>query len=76
MRSLPKLSRTGVRDFSAPFEEDSLPEEELLLNLPPVAYHEELCINEKLFSSGEPVVVEQERKNPFQVLEQLKSSPK
>lgn len=50
-------------------------EEELLLNLPAVAYHEEQCVDPKLFSAGEPVVVKKE-KNPFQVLEQLKSSPK
>lgn len=50
-------------------------EEELLLNLPAVAYHEEQCVDPKLYTSGEPVVVKKE-KNPFQVLEQLKSSPK
>lgn len=50
-------------------------EEELLLSLPAVAYHEELCIDSKLYSSGKPVEVKRE-KNPFQVLEQLKSSPK
>jgi uncharacterized protein len=50
-------------------------EEEMLLSLPAVAYHEELCIDSKLFSSGKPVELKQE-KNPFQVLEQLKSSPK
>lgn len=50
-------------------------EDELLLNLPAVAYHEEQCVDQKLFSAGEPVVVKKE-KNPFQVLEQLKSSPK
>lgn len=50
-------------------------EEELLLSLPAVAYHEESCIDNKLYSSGKPVEVKKE-KNPFQVLEQLKSSPK
>jgi len=50
-------------------------EEEMLLSLPAVAYHEELCVDSKLFSSGQPVEVKKE-KNPFQVLEQLKSSPK
>ena len=50
-------------------------EEELLLSLPAVAYHEEPCIDSKLYSSGKPVEVKKER-NPFQVLEQLKSSPK
>ncbi|HWV15979.1 MAG TPA: YceD family protein [Cellvibrio sp.] len=50
-------------------------EEELLLSLPVVAYHEEPCVDTKLFSSGQPVEVKK-AKNPFQVLEQLKSSPK
>jgi uncharacterized protein len=50
-------------------------EEELLLSLPAVAYHQEPCIDSKLYSSGKPVDVKKE-KNPFQVLEQLKSSPK
>lgn len=50
-------------------------EEELLLSLPAVAYHEELCVDSKLFSSGKPVEVVK-KKNQFQVLEQLKSSPK
>lgn len=50
-------------------------EEELLLSLPAVAYHEEPCLDSKLYSSGKPVEVKKE-KNPFQVLEQLKSSPK
>lgn len=50
-------------------------EEELLLNLPAVAYHDEPCLDSKLYSSGTPVEVKKE-KNPFQVLEQLKSSPK
>ncbi len=50
-------------------------EEELLLSLPAVAYHPEPCIDSKLYSSGKPVDVKKE-KNPFQVLEQLKSSPK
>lgn len=50
-------------------------EEELLLSLPAVAYHSELCVDSKLYSSGKPVEVK-ETKNPFKVLEQLKSSPK
>src|SRR5690606_29849758 len=50
-------------------------EEELLLSLPAVAYHDEPCIDSKQYSSGKPVEVKRE-KNPFQVLEQLKSSPK
>lgn len=50
-------------------------EEELLLSLPAVAYHEEPCVDRQLFTSGKPVEVKKE-KNPFQVLEQLKGSPK
>lgn len=50
-------------------------EEELLLSLPTVAYHEEACIDEQLLSSGEPVEPEP-AENPFQVLKQLKGSPK
>lgn len=74
IKALPKdldpwIAGEGMADFY------EMIEEELLLNLPPVAYHKELCVSEKLFSSGEPVEVKQE-KNPFQVLEQLKSSPK
>lgn len=50
-------------------------EEEVLLSLPIVAYHDELCVDRNLFSSGKPVEVK-ETQNPFKVLEQLKSSPK
>jgi len=49
-------------------------EEEMLLSLPAVAYHNESCIDASLLSSGKPVVAV--KKNPFNVLEQLKSSPK
>lgn len=50
-------------------------EEELLLNLPLVTYHEEACVSKDSFSSGE-VVEPESTKNPFSVLEQLKGSPK
>lgn len=49
-------------------------EDELLLNLPAVAYHTELCIDPKSLSIGEPEAAPKE--NPFQVLEQLKGTPK
>ena len=49
-------------------------EDELLLNLPAVAYHPELCINPESLSIGKPEVAPKE--NPFQVLEQLKGTPK
>lgn len=52
-------------------------EEELLLALPMVAYHEEPCIDATLYQSGEVEEADVEPKaNPFQMLEQLKSSPK
>lgn len=54
--------------------------EELLLNLPQVAYHQEVCIASDLYQSGDAAAVEAAEvisaKNPFQVLEQLKGSPK
>lgn len=65
----PWIVGEGAADF---FE---MIEEELLLSLPAVAYHQEPCIDSRLLSSGTPVEVKKER-NPFQVLEQLKSSPK
>ncbi|HEY7883435.1 MAG TPA: YceD family protein [Cellvibrionaceae bacterium] len=52
-------------------------EEELLLALPAVAYHAEPCVPEALFQSGEPAAEKTSvERNPFQVLEQLKGSPK
>lgn len=50
-------------------------EEELLLSLPSVAFHPDACIDEQLLSSGEPVEAKPAQ-NPFQVLKQLKGSPK
>lgn len=53
-------------------------EEELLLALPMVAYHEKKCIDASLLQAGEvePEVSEDTSNNPFKVLEQLKGSPK
>lgn len=65
----PWIVGEGAADFF------DMVEEELLLSLPAVAYHSEPCVDSKLFSSGTPVEVKKER-NPFQVLEQIKSSPK
>ncbi|MES2824709.1 MAG: YceD family protein [Pseudomonadota bacterium] len=65
----PWIAGEGAADFY------EMIEEEMLLSLPAVAYHQEPCVNNKLFESGKPVEVKKE-KNPFQVLEQLKSSPK
>ena len=65
----PWITGEGLADFY------EMIEEEMLLSLPAVAYHEEPCVDRQLFSSGQPVEVKK-TKNPFQVLEQLKSSPK
>lgn len=52
-------------------------EDELLLNLPMVSYHEEDCIEQTSFGDEVAAVAEAApSKNPFQVLEQLKGSPK
>lgn len=55
-------------------------EQELLLNLPQVAYHQKACIAAELYQSADAAAGEVEQansaKNPFQVLEQLKGSPK
>ena len=64
----PWITGEGVADLY------DMIEEEMLLSLPKVAYHEELCVDRQLFTSGKPVEVK--KPNPFQVLEQLKSSPK
>ena len=53
----------------------SIIEDELLLSLPMVTYHKENCIEKTVF--GEDVETDiEEVKNPFQILEQLKGSPK
>lgn len=52
-------------------------EEEILLSLPMVAYHDEPCIDASHLHSGD--VAEEDVKpadNPFKMLEQLKGSPK
>lgn len=51
-------------------------EEELLLELPMVAYHQSECVERERFTSGEVVEAAEPVKNPFQMLEQLKGSPK
>jgi len=51
-------------------------EDELLLSLPIVSYHEEECVPYEYFSSAdegvEEAIAREQQKNPFQVLEQLK----
>lgn len=51
-------------------------EDELLLNLPMVSYHDEDCIEQTSFGDEVAVAEAAPSKNPFQVLEQLKGSPK
>lgn len=52
-------------------------EEELLLSLPVVAFHEGECVNQDLFNSGElPDSKSEQKPNPFQVLQQLKGNIK
>ena len=50
-------------------------EDEILLNLPMVAYHEEQCVARDRFRAGEETEeADEQRENPFKVLEQLKGS--
>ncbi|WP_308367218.1 MULTISPECIES: YceD family protein [unclassified Microbulbifer] len=50
-------------------------EEEILLNLPMVAYHQEECVTRDRFHYGEDAgEADEQRENPFKVLEQLKGS--
>jgi uncharacterized protein len=54
-------------------------EDELLLDLPMVIYHDYQCIDEQMYSAGDASSVaapEEGRRNPFQVLEQLKGGKK
>ncbi|WP_049721606.1 YceD family protein [Gilvimarinus polysaccharolyticus] len=61
-----------------PAEFYDLVEEELLLSLPAVAYHDRACVPHEHFESKAPEsgAQEQTKQNPFQVLEQLKGTPK
>ncbi len=51
-------------------------EDELLLNLPMVSYHDENCIEQTSFGDEAAEIEADSSSNPFQVLEQLKGSPK
>ncbi|GAB3107510.1 nucleic acid-binding protein [Aestuariicella hydrocarbonica] len=51
-------------------------EDELLLNLPMVSYHDEDCVERTSFGDDEAEEKAESSNNPFQVLEQLKGSPK
>ncbi|MCW8127172.1 YceD family protein [Microbulbifer halophilus] len=50
-------------------------EDEILLNLPMVAYHDEECVpRDRFHFGGESGGEDEQRENPFKVLEQLKGS--
>ncbi|WP_444931302.1 YceD family protein [Microbulbifer sp. SSSA002] len=50
-------------------------EDEILLNLPMVAYHQEECVSKESFHfGGEVAEADEQQANPFKVLEQLKGS--
>lgn len=54
-------------------------EDELLLDLPMVVYHDYQCIDEELYSAGDAATEaasQKSKRNPFQVLEQLKDGKK
>lgn len=77
-RQLPKyldpwIAEEGVLDFY------EVMEEELLLALPIVAYHDKACIEPSLYSSSDDQQEDETAvlgNSPFQVLKQLKGSPK
>ncbi|BFM07152.1 YceD family protein [Halioxenophilus aromaticivorans] len=74
-QALPKdLDPWTVVDASADLYH--LIEEEILLALPMVAYHQTQCVEPELYSSKhEGSEQEEPVRNPFSVLEQLKGSP-
>ncbi len=50
-------------------------EDEILLNLPMVAFHQEECVSRDKFHHGEAEAeADEQQENPFKVLEQLKGS--
>lgn len=66
----PWIHGEGVADLY------SVIEEELLLDLPMVSYHEVECVARERFQSGELVETPEPVDNPFQMLKQLKGTPK
>lgn len=55
----------------------SMLEEEILLNMPFVVYHDYACVDAKLLGQGPAAAtLETDDNNPFQVLKQLKDKPK
>ncbi|UTF60548.1 YceD family protein [Gilvimarinus sp. DA14] len=76
-RALPRdLDPWVVGEGAADFYD--IVEEELLLSLPAVAYHDYACVPSEHFRSEAPEaeVSSKPKQNPFQVLEQLKGTPK
>ncbi|MCP8898561.1 YceD family protein [Gilvimarinus xylanilyticus] len=76
-RALPRdLDPWIVGEGAADFYD--IVEEELLLSLPAVAYHDHACVPSEHFVSEAPDAKadEKPKQNPFQVLEQLKGTPK
>lgn len=68
----PLIVGEGVTDIYAVIEED------ILLELPMVSYHDHDCLSKTSFGDedeGDKSALSKE-KNPFQILEQLKGSPK
>ncbi|MFI2809843.1 YceD family protein [Microbulbifer sp. JSM ZJ756] len=73
-KALPKDLDPVIQD-SDELELYEVLEDEILLNLPMVAYHDEECVASEHFHAGEESAGEDEqRENPFKVLEQLKGS--
>lgn len=77
---LPRALDPWILAEEGPTDLYHMVEEELLLALPAVAYHDTQCVSASLYSSGDAEATEEDtgadKKNPFQVLEQLKGSPK
>ncbi|WP_078085861.1 YceD family protein [Microbulbifer mangrovi] len=73
-KSLPKSLDPVIQDGDE-LDLYQVLEDEILLNLPMVAFHDEECVSQDAFRSGgeEPDAGEQ-HENPFKVLEQLKGS--
>lgn len=66
----PLVLGEGTTDFYA------IIEDELLLSMPMVSYHEEDCIEQTSFGEDAVDTSAESEVNPFQVLKQLKGSPK
>lgn len=73
-KSLPKSLDPVIQDGDELDLYQAL-EDEILLNLPMVAFHDQECVPKEAFQSGsEQPEAEEQQENPFKVLEQLKGS--